>query len=79
MGILCGIMYFDKKTKRMFCPRFVMVSVLPDNFDTGLFQPGVKYHFTIIKKEHQLYMKVGLRHMWTRCSRYSEFRISVLQ
>lgn len=83
--------------------KFGEIAVLPDNFDTGLFQPGVKYHFTIIKKGHQLYMKVGndklsrlffwdtsnfppitegrvgLRHMWTRCSRYSELHISVLQ
>ncbi|MFC1717318.1 DUF1961 family protein [Candidatus Poribacteria bacterium] len=83
--------------------KFNEIAVLPDNFDTGLFLPGVLYHFTIIKKGHQLYMKVegdglsglffwdtsgfppvtegriGLRHMWTRCSRYKDFRVSVLQ
>ena len=84
-------------------PKQDKIAILPDNFDTGLFQPGVQHHFTIIKKGHQLYMKVesdelsrlffwdtsdfppvtegriGLRHMWTRCSRYSDLRVSVLQ
>ena len=83
--------------------KFNDIAILPDNFNTSLFKPGVKYHFTIIKKGHQLYMKVanddisrlffwdtsnfppitegriGLRHMWTRCSRYSEFQVSIIQ
>ena len=81
---------------------FGEIAVAPDYFDTGLFQPGIQHHFTIIKKRHQLLMKVenqdnsklfawdtsgfppvvegriGLRHMWTRCSRYSDFSVSVL-
>ncbi|MGB3587487.1 MAG: hypothetical protein WBA23_13150 [Tunicatimonas sp.] len=31
----------------------------PDYFQTGLFQPGIKYHMTIIKKEHHLTMQVS--------------------
>lgn len=81
---------------------FNKIAVAPDYFDTGLFEPGKTYHFTIIKKSHELSMKVagdgksklfswdtsgfppvkkgriGLRHMFTRCSRYKDIRISVL-
>lgn len=83
--------------------KFNKTAVPPDYFRTGLFEPGVLHHFTIIKKGHQLYMmvetdelcklfswdtsgfppvtegRIGLRHMWTRCSRYMDFRVSVLQ
>jgi hypothetical protein len=78
---------------------FSETAIPPDNFDTGLFQPGVLHHFTIIKRGHNLYMRVesgklsrlffwdtsrfpmvtegriGLRHMWTRCSRYRDIRV----
>lgn len=71
--------------------------------DTGLFKPGVKYHFTFIKHADHLLMRVegegmakyfswdfsehprimegriGLRHMWTRCSKYANFSISELR
>ena len=81
---------------------FSEIAVPPDYFDTGLFEPGVRHHFTILKVGHQLHMKVetpddsrlftwdtsgfdpvaegriGLRHMWTRCSRYANFRVFVL-
>lgn len=30
----------------------------PDYFRTGLFQPGLQYHLTIIKKDHHLIMQV---------------------
>ena len=82
--------------------KFKEITVQPDYFDTALFEPGIVYHFTVIKKGHDLYMKVenasvsrlfywdtsrfppitagriGLRHMWTRCSRYKNFRISTM-
>ena len=108
--------------------KFDEIAIPPDNFDTGLFEPGIVHHFTVIKKGHDLYMKVaplpsslplrlpprllgedksgraagegskgarlfywdtsrfqpvtegriGLRHMWTRCSRYKNVRISTL-
>ena len=72
----------------------------PDYFKTGLFQPGIKYHFTFIKTENDLFFEVknskvrklfhwplkevkalkpgriGIRHMWTRCSRYSNISIA---
>lgn len=73
----------------------------PDNFLTGLFRPGVTYHFTAIKTDEDLFFevkndevrtlfhwplgtveplvegRVGIRHMWTRCSRYANVRIAV--
>ena len=82
--------------------RFNELDIPPDNFDTGLFAPGVHHKFTVIKRAHDLVMRVeteektsvfawdtsdfpevtegriGLRHMWTRCSRYKDFRVSVL-
>jgi len=95
--------------------KFDEIAIEPDNFETGLFEPGIVHHFTVIKKGHDLYMKVapfpssegsksrqghcvearlfywntsrfppvtegriGLRHMWTRCSRYKNVRISTL-
>ena len=33
--------------------------LLPDNFDTGLFQPGVTYHFTVTKIGHSLSFEVA--------------------
>ncbi len=30
----------------------------PDNFDTGLFKPGVRYHFTVIRAGTDLFMRV---------------------
>jgi len=32
--------------------------LLPDNFRTGMFKPGVKYHVTVIKKDADLLMKI---------------------
>ena len=82
--------------------KFNELDIPPDNFETGLFEPGIKHRFTIIKKGHELLFKVeteekmsvfawntsafdlitegriGLRHMWTRTSRYADIRISVL-
>ena len=108
--------------------KFNEITIEPDNFETGLFEPGIVHHFTVIKKGHDLYMKVapfpsslplrlptqggaagegsksrqghcvgarlfywntsrfppvtegriGLRHMWTRCSRYKNVRVSTL-
>jgi len=70
--------------------------------DSGLFEPGKKYHMTFIKKGDLLLMKVegeglekyfnwdfsdhpsiekgriGLRHMWTRCSKYANFSVCEL-
>ena len=81
---------------------FGELALLPDNFDTGLFAPGEKHRFTIIKHGNALLMRVatvdkemlfgwdtsafgpitegriGLRHMWTRCSRYADFTVSVI-
>ena len=37
---------------------FDKIAVPPDYFGTGLFDPGITYHFTIIKKGHELLMKV---------------------
>ncbi|MDD7985321.1 DUF1961 family protein [Lentisphaera marina] len=34
----------------------------PDYFNTGLFKPGEKHHFTIIKKDQQLFMKISNNH-----------------
>lgn len=83
--------------------KFNELDIPPDNFNTGLFKPGVKHRFTVIKKGHDLMMRVatdektsvyawdtsafdpitegriGLRHMWTRCSRYGDFKVSVLR
>ena len=83
--------------------KFNELAIPPDNFNTGLFKPGVKHRFTIIKKGDELFMRVatdekialfawdtskfdpltegriGLRHMWTRCARYANFRVSVLK
>ncbi|MEE2754691.1 MAG: hypothetical protein VX910_11965 [Candidatus Latescibacterota bacterium] len=80
--------------------KFNELDIPPDNFKTGLFKPGIKHRFTIIKKGDNLFMKVatdektavfvwdtsrfdpitegriGLRHMWTRCSRYANFSVS---
>jgi len=80
--------------------KFSELDIPPDNFKTGLFEPGVKHHFTIIKRGHELLFQVstdektsvfawdtsahnliaegriGLRHMWTRCSRYAGFKVS---
>ncbi len=74
----------------------------PDNFETGLFQPGIEYHFTFIKTAEDLFFevkndevcklfhwplenvepvsegRVGIRHMFTRCSRYKNIKISTL-
>jgi len=82
--------------------KFSELAILPDNFNTGLFEPGVKHRFTLIKRGDTLFMQVatsektalyfwdtskfdpvtegriGLRHMWTRCSRYADFKVSVL-
>lgn len=33
--------------------------LLPDNFNTGFFDKGVKHHITVIKKDDDLYMKVS--------------------
>ena len=81
---------------------FNETDLAPDNFLTGLFQPGVKYHFTIIKNGDDLFFevkndevcklfhwplqgvepvthgRVGIRHMFTRCSRYQNITISTL-
>jgi hypothetical protein len=75
------------------------IAVEPDYLKTGLFQPGVAYHMTVIKAGHELLMQVsgddqqrlfawdtsgfellahgriGIRHMWTRCSRYANFTV----
>jgi hypothetical protein len=82
--------------------KFNEIAVMPDNFNTGLFKPGVKHRFTIIKKGHDVLMQVatdektalfgwntsdfdpitegriGLRHMWTRSSRYADFKVSTI-
>jgi hypothetical protein len=78
---------------------FDETDIAPDNFNTGLFQPGVTYHFTFIKTGEDLFFevknddvlklfhwpiatveaithgRVGIRHMWTRCSRYANIRM----
>lgn len=83
--------------------KFDEIAVMPDNFNTDLFKPGVKHRFTLIKRGHDVLMQVatdektalfawntsdydpitegriGLRHMWTRCSRYADFKVSVLK
>ncbi len=72
----------------------------PDNFQTGLFRPGITYHFTALKTNEDLFFevrntevrklfhwplasvaplahgRVGIRHMWTRCSRYANICIA---
>ena len=82
---------------------FSETDIPPDNWETGLFEPGVKHRFTFIKKGHELLFKVvsdektavfawdtsdfdpvtegriGIRHMFTRTSRYADIRISVLK
>lgn len=79
---------------------FGVTGIEPDYFATGLFTPGVEYHFTFIKTDDDLFLEVknkkvrklfhwpmqdvrtleagriGIRHMWTRCSRYSNITIS---
>lgn len=79
---------------------FDTTNLPPDSFNTGLFQPGIEYHFTFIKTGKDLFFevknadvkklfhwplqgvkelkagRVGIRHMWTRCSRYSNISIS---
>lgn len=81
---------------------FNQTDIAPDNFDTGLFTPGVTYHLTCIKHSDNLFLevrndevcklfhwplkdiepvdhgRVGIRHMASRCSRYANFEISVL-
>ena len=83
--------------------KFNELDLPPDNFETGLFEPGVRHRFTIIKKGNELLFRVetdektsvfgwdtsafdpiiegriGLRHMWTRSSRYADFKVSVLK
>ena len=83
--------------------KFNELDIPPDSFKTGLFKPGVKHRFTVIKKGDGLFMQVatdektalfvwdtskfdpitegriGLRHMWTRCSRYADFKVSILK
>lgn len=79
---------------------FNETDISPDYFQTGLFRPGITYHFTAIKTNEDLFLevknsdvrklfhwplgdveplihgRVGLRHMWTRCSRYANIRIA---
>jgi hypothetical protein len=79
---------------------FNQTDLTPDYFLTGLFRPGVTYHFTAIKTNDYLFLevkneevrtlfhwplaerleplthgRVGIRHMFTRCSRYADIRI----
>lgn len=80
--------------------QFNETDIPPDNFQTGLFRPGVTYRFTAIKTDEDLLFevkndnvrrlfhwplgdveplahgRVGIRHMWTRCSRYANIRIA---
>ena len=82
---------------------FTETDIPPDNFKTGLFIPGVTYHFTAIKTNEDLFLevkntdvrklfhwplgdvkplthgRVGIRHMWTRCSRYANICIATRQ
>ncbi|HAA78094.1 TPA: hypothetical protein DCE37_23600 [Candidatus Latescibacteria bacterium] len=82
--------------------KFTEIAVMPDNLNTGLFKPGIKHRFTIIKKGDEVLFhvatdektlvfawntsdydpitegRIGLRHMWTRCSRYADFKVSKL-
>jgi hypothetical protein len=79
---------------------FDVTGIKPDYFNTGLFMPGVEYHFTFIKTDENLFLEVknnkirklfhwsmknvrsletgriGIRHMWTRCSRYGNITVS---
>lgn len=79
---------------------FNQTDLPPDNFDTGLFKPGITYHLTAIKTDDDLFLevknaeerqlfhwpldnveplahgRVGIRHMWTRCSRYANITIA---
>lgn len=79
---------------------FNQTDLEPDYFNTGLFRPGITYHFTVIKTNEHLFFevtnnevrklfywplsdveplahgRVGIRHMWTRCSRYANIRIA---
>jgi hypothetical protein len=79
---------------------FNQTDLPPDNFETGLFRPGVTYHVTAVKTDDDLFFdvrndeagnlfhwpladveplrpgRVGIRHMWTRCSRYANIRIA---
>lgn len=38
---------------------FNQLALRPDNFDTGLFKPGVAHHFTVIKRGDLLIMQVA--------------------
>lgn len=82
---------------------FSETDLSPDYTLTGLFRPGVTYHFTFLKtNEHLLFEvrneterrlfhwplagvnpvtegRVGIRHMWTRCSRYANIKIFTRQ
>ena len=83
--------------------QFNQTDLEPDNLNTGLFRPGVTYHFTAIKTDDDLFLdvrnsdkgalfhwplanveplrpgRVGIRHMFTRCSRYANVDISTLR
>lgn len=78
-------------------------ALFPNYENTGLFKPGVKYHFTVIKSGNDLFMKIenqegsklfhwdtvkfsaitegriGIRHMWKRCSQYANVQVSVIK
>lgn len=82
--------------------KFTSYTALSPNYEnTGLFKPGVKYHFIVVKRQDDLFMKVenediyklfywntarfpaiiegriGIRHMWTRSSKYANFQVFV--
>jgi hypothetical protein len=38
---------------------FSELAVRPDYFDTGLFRPGVKHHFTVIKRHSEVHMRIS--------------------
>jgi len=89
-----------RRYPRLSKKSFGTTNIPPDSFKTGLFLPGVKYHFTFIKTDKDLFFEVknadvhrlfhwplknvkalkagriGIRHMWTRCSRYQNISIS---
>ncbi|MCI4670680.1 MAG: glycoside hydrolase family 88 protein [Bacteroidia bacterium] len=82
--------------------RLIGTDIEPSYFNTGLFEQGVAYNITVIKKGKDLFMyirndennflfhwtlnesqmvkegRIGLRHMWTRGSRYEDFKVSIL-
>ena len=39
--------------------RFSELALPPDNFDTGLFEPGVKHHFAFIKRGDSLMFQIS--------------------